>query len=338
MDRKNFLGLGISTTLGSMLPVSSAFYSAVKSPATLIKPQRLPENATLGLIAPASPIYKDADFDTMIHNLESFGYTLKPGKHVRDQRGYLAGTDEDRAADLHTMFMDNSIDGIVCVRGGWGSNRILPLIDFSLIKDNPKVLVGFSDITSLILSIQAKTGLVTFHGPVGKSEWNPLTRQAWIDVLHEGKTPKYEIPETETDSYTINSGTASGRLLGGNLTVLTSMLGSGYLPDFDGSILFLEDIGEDAYRIDRMLTQLSLNGILKQIAGFVFGKCTKCSDSGNSLTLQQVFEDHFTNIDIPAFYGAMISHEEQNITLPVGVPATINADEKTIQLLEAGVL
>ncbi|GAB5408867.1 MAG: hypothetical protein BalsKO_12320 [Balneolaceae bacterium] len=165
-----------------------------------------------------------------------------------------------------------------------------------------------------------------------------LYSQFLDEVLVKGKKAKFEIPEEDQeDSFLINSGVATGRLLGGNLTVLTSMIGSEYLPDFSDSILFLEDVGEDVYRIDRMLTQLKLAGILDQINGFVFGKCTRCSSGENSLTLKEVFDDHISLLDIPAFYGAMISHEEKNITLPVGIRAKINASDSSICLLEPGV-
>lgn len=336
MNRKDFIEKGIMVSaLGGLMSNSSTQES---ESASLIKPKRLPENATLGLVAPASPVYSSSDFDHMISTLEGFGYSLVLGKHVRDRNGYLAGKDFDRADDLHQMFRNPEIDAILCVRGGWGSNRILDLIDFDTIKANPKPLIGFSDITSLHMAIQAKTGLVSFHGPVGKSDWNSFTKQSWDQVLHNAETPTYRIPSDEMDSFTIKSGKANGKLLGGNLTVLTSMIGSEYLPSFKGAILFLEDVGEDAYRIDRMLTQLALSGILKQCAGVVFGKCTECSDSGNSLSLKEIFDDHLLELDIPAFYGAMISHEERNITLPVGCLATIDADSRTIQLLEPGVL
>ncbi|MCG8373536.1 MAG: LD-carboxypeptidase [Balneolales bacterium] len=304
----------------------------------LTKAKRLFDGATLGVVAPASPIYDPADFNKMIESLEGMGYTLKLGKHIKDRNGYLAGTDEDRVSDLHTMFEDDEVDGIICTRGGWGSNRILPLINYDLIKRNPKVFVGFSDITSLHMAIQLKSGLMTFHGPVGKSDWNDFTKQSWRQVLHEADMASYFIPEDDRDSFLVRSGVAEGKLMGGNLTVLTSLLGSTYLPDFEGAILFLEDVGEDVYRVDRMLTQLKLSGILDQLTGFVFGKCTNCDAGINSLTLMQVLDDHITPLRIPAFYGAMISHEEQNITLPVGALAKINADNKSIHLLEAGVV
>lgn len=304
-----------------------------------LKPKALPKNATLGLIAPASPIYSKSDFDQMLVDLSELGYNLVLGDHVDDRYGYLAGKDEDRAEDLHRMFSNPAIDGVLCVRGGYGSNRILELIDFDVIRANPKPFIGFSDITSLHMAIYKNTGLITFHGPVGKSKWPEYTRSSWNDVLHEGKNPVFSIPEEQLENaYTINSGKASGILLGGNLTVLTSLLGSDYLPEFDNAILFLEDVGEDIYRVDRMFSQLKLSGILNKINGFVFGKCTNCDESDNGLSLKQVFDDYLSEIDIPAFYGAMISHEELNLTIPVGVQATIDGDAKTIELLEPGTL
>ncbi len=332
ISRKNFISI---TSLGFV----SNFFSSSKNilDKQIIKPSRIKKGATLGLVAPASPIYIESQFDTMISNLQDLEYELKLGKHIKDRNGYLAGNDKDRAQDLMDMFLDKKVDAILCTRGGYGCNRILPLLDFKLIKSNPKPLIGFSDITSLHLAIQQKTGLVTFHGPVGKSEWTDFTIKAWDEVLIEGKKTTYVTPEDQEDSFVINPGIASGKLLGGNLTVLTSMIGSEYLPDFKGSILFLEDIGEDVYRIDRMLTQLKLAGILEQLNGLVFGKCTDCSSGPNSLSLKNVFDDHLSLLDIPAFYGAMISHEDDNITLPVGIQASINANEKSISLLEPGV-
>lgn len=207
-------------------------------------PKALPKNATLGLVAPASPIYSKTEFDQMIVDLNDLGYNLVLGNHVDDRYGYLAGKDEDRVEDLHQMFSNPAIDGILCIRGGYGSNRILELIDFNLIAANPKPFIGFSDITSLHMAIYKNTGLITFHGPVGKSSWPEYTRNSWVDVLQDAKNPLYEIPSEQKDAaYTINSGKSTGILLGGNLTVLTSLLGSDYLPSFDNAILFLEDVG-----------------------------------------------------------------------------------------------
>lgn len=303
-----------------------------------IKPRRLTQNGTIGLIAPASPVYIDSDFDKLVDTLKGFGFKLKIGAHAKDKNGYLAGKDEDRVADLHAMFLDDEVDGIICVRGGWGSNRILDKIDYNIIKENPKVFVGFSDITSLHLAIYKHTGLTTFHGPVGKSDWNSFTWNHFKNVVIDGEKDLITIPDYLKDhAYTITGGKASGKLLGGNLTVLSATLGSKYIPDWEDSILFVEDVGEDVYRIDRLLAHLSLTGILDKVKGFVFGQCLACDQPSNSLSLEEVVKHHLASRQIPAFYGAMISHDSNNATIPIGIRAEIDADNYTIQLLEMAV-
>ena len=301
----------------------------------LILPKAISWNSTIGLVAPASPIYDSSQFDEMISTLNELGFNLKLGQHVQDQYGYLAGTDEDRAQDLMSMFTDPEVDAILCVRGGWGCNRIIDLLDYEIIKANPKPLIGFSDITSLHNALLSKTGLVSFHGPVGKSEWNSFTKNSFEEVLINKKRGVYELDELQIDAFTITKGTAEGPLLGGNLSVLVAMLGSDYLPSFDNAILFLEDVGEDVYRLDRMLTQLKLNGILDQISGFIFGKCTNCDAGSNSLTIPQLFDDLIKPLNIPAYYGAMISHEKLNVTIPVGIRARMNAEEMKFEALSS---
>ncbi|MTI86662.1 MAG: LD-carboxypeptidase [Balneolaceae bacterium] len=336
LSRKDFIKLSGLTTLSSMAGLPDALEKNIRASQRLIKPKPLQKGDTLGLVAPGSPIYKKMDFDRMLLNLEALGFKLKLGKHVRDRYGYLAGRDEDRAEDLMKSFTDPEIDGIVCIRGGWGCNRILPLLDFQQIAEHPKFFMGFSDITSLHMAIQKKTGLVTFHGPVGKSEWTPFTTQSFKEVAWKGKRATYPVPDYSS-SYIINEGKTKGKLLGGNLSVLVAMIGSGYLPDFNQSILFLEDVGESVYRIDRMLTQLKLAGILDQLSGFIFGKCTDCSAGANSLSLKQVFEDHIKPLGIPAYHGAMISHEDDNVTIPIGLKAEMDANKQIFRLTEAPV-
>ncbi len=327
------VGFGSYVTLGLLPDLSSS---------NKIKPKALKKGDTIGLVAPASPIYDKPVYKQMLIDLKELGFNLKKGKHVKDQWGYLAGADKDRAHDLMNMFEDPEVDGIICIRGGWGSNRILPLLDFELINTHPKVFCGFSDITSLHMALYQKSNLITFHGPVGKSVWTDFTTQSFTDIIQKGKKATFGIPgdhpEDNDDNYTIHSGEAKGILLGGNLSVLTSMIGSDYLPSFKGAILFLEDVGESVYRVDRMLTQLKMAGILNEINGFVFGKCTECAAGDNSLTLKELLNDHIKPLGIPAYYGAMISHEEDNITLPVGVPAEINSTQKTIRILESAVV
>jgi muramoyltetrapeptide carboxypeptidase len=336
--RKDFLRATALASLTGLTFSSSGCAPQSIDDAQKLKPKALKRGDTLGLIAPASPIYEEKVFNDMLMNLTDLGFELKLGAHVRKRNGYLAGTDVERLEDLMNMFQDPDVDGIMCIRGGWGCNRLLPFIDYDVIRNNPKVFCGFSDITSLHMAFFKKSNLHTFHGPVGKSVWNSFTTDAFKSVIWRGEQAEFSLPAEEDGSFLITPGLAQGIMLGGNLSVLVSMIGSEYLPSFKGAVLFLEDIGESVYRIDRMLTQLKLSGILDQISGFVFGKCTECSAGSNSLTLKQVFDDHIKPLNIPAFYGAMISHEDDNITIPFGMKATISADEKAIRMAESAVV
>lgn len=336
--RQDFLKTSLLFPLTGIALSKSKCTSDPADDQPMIKPRALKEGDTLGLIAPASPIYEESEFQQMLTDLEALGLKLKLGEHVRNRYGYLAGTDEERLEDLMNMFRDPSVDGIMCVRGGWGCNRILSSIDYEVIRKNPKVFCGFSDITSLHMAFYKKSGLHTFHGPVGKSTWNDFTIDAFKAITWRGSTAEFGIPKEFDNSFVITQGASEGKLLGGNLSVLVSMIGSDYLPSFENAILFLEDIGESVYRIDRMLTQLKLAGILDQLSGFVFGKCTDCSAGSNSLTLEQVMDHHIAPLNIPAFYGAMISHNDHNITLPVGLEAKMDASQKTISISDSAVV
>lgn len=337
MRRSGFLKILGAGSLGSIL---ARVASVDSKPDKILKPKGLKEGDTIGLVSPASRLPREKQYDEIAEQVKDLGYKVKLGPNSREQYGYLGGHDKQRAEDINAMFADDSIDAIMAFRGGWGSNRILDLIDYELIKKNPKIFIGFSDITSLLLAIYVKTGLITFHGPVGKSDWTDYTKLNFQRTLSYEQTSLLSIPEKELcedcrDFYVITTGKATGRLLGGNLSVLTSMMGSDYLPEWKDSILFLEDVGEDIYRIDRMLTQLKLNGVLDQISGFVFGQCTDCERSSKySLTLEQVFEDHIKPLGIPAFSGAMFGHLENMLTLPVGIKAEINAQSGSIILKE----
>lgn len=314
----------------------------------IIKPSRLKIGDTVGLISPAGIVYYSDQFTVVRESMEALGLKVKEGEHMRNRYGYLAGTDQERAADVNAMFADPEVDAIVCVRGGWGCNRILPLLDYNMIRQNPKILIGYSDITSLLNAIYARTGLITFHGPLGRSIWNSFTLESIRSILFEGETITLENPTIIGDNLTqvrdrvitITPGKAKGRMLGGNLTVLSAMMGSQYLPEWKGSILFLEDVDEDIYRIDRMLTQLKLSGVLDSLSGFVFGKCTGCGpgESYSSLTLEEVFNDHIKPLNIPAWHGSMIGHINDMFTIPVGLPAEIDANKGSIKMLESGVI
>jgi len=302
----------------------------------LIKPRRLVPGNTIGLISPGSILPEVGLYDEIIQTITDLGFHVEVGANARSSYGNLAGSDKARAADLNEMFRNPDIDAIIPFRGGWGSNRILDLIDFENIKSNPKALIGFSDITSLLISIYAKTGLVTFHGPVGKSEWNDFTHSSFKKVLMSNREAILENKsDSNIDFKVITPGIAEGKLIGGNLTVLTSMMGSDYLPDWEGAILFVEDVGEEIYRIDRMLTQLKLNGILNKISGFIFGTCVNCEKGNkNSLSLEQVLKDHIQVLGVPSYYGSMIGHIDNMFTLPIGISAKINSETGSIKLLE----
>ncbi|HBE17293.1 MAG TPA: LD-carboxypeptidase [Cyanobacteria bacterium UBA11149] len=336
INRCNFLKLFGLTILASHLPGAA---QNNLSPSSIIKPSRLKVGDTVGLISPAGFVESET-VNELTKILSEIGLKVKRGKHILDRYGYLAGKDCDRAADVNAMFADTSVAGIFTMAGGWGCNRILPLLDYNLIRQNPKILMGFSDVTSLILAIYTKTGIVTFHGPLGTSTWNSFSVKHLQDVLFNGQANILKnVPNTPVE--TITTGKVRGHLVGGNLSLVTALVGSGYLPDWEGKILFVEEVREDIYRIDRMLNQLKLSGILDKIAGFIFAQCTKCTageDNQPSLTLQEVFSDCIEPLGIPAWYGSMIGHIPDKFTLPLGVEVEIDADLGTIQMLESAVI
>lgn len=321
---------------------------AAPKPASLRKPARLRAGDTVGLVEPAGFTADSFDLALVMETVRAMGLVPKPAPHLLSRYGYLAGEDKVRAADLNAMFADDSVRAIFAVRGGWGCARILPYLDFAAIRANPKLLIGFSDITALHLAIAAKAGFTTIHGPNASSAWGKLSWDAFRAVAFDASTPTFGTPIGTDDRLvqrsgrirTFTPGKASGRLLGGNLTVLGALMGTPYLPDFDGAILFLEDVDEAEYRIDRMLTQLRLAGILGRVAGVVFGQCTDCrapAGTTNGFTLSQVLQQHLAPLGVPAFQGALFGHVADQYPLPVGVRAEIDATAGTIRLLESAV-
>lgn len=347
MDRRAFIGsLAAIPAAGAL---ASASQSAASKPLSATLPRRLASGDTVGIVAPASATFQTVDIAIAQESLEALGLKVKVGRHVLSRHGYLAGADKDRAADINQFFADDSIRAVLPIRGGWGSSRVLPYLDFDVIRRNPKVVVGFSDITALHLAIQAKTGLVTFHGPNGMGRWDAWSLDYFKRVLFNAEAVTFENPreladknaltQVENRVQTIIPGTARGRLLGGNLTVLTAIMGSPFVPSFDGAILFLEDVGEDLYRIDRMFTQLRLAGVLEKIRGFVFGTCAECGPGEGfaSLTLEEILGDHVKPLGVPAWFGAMIGHQTPQWTLPEGADVEIDASKGTIRLLAPAV-
>jgi muramoyltetrapeptide carboxypeptidase len=345
MHRRAFLGtLAAIPAAGAAL---SRFQGTSARPA--VRPKRLSAGDTVALVAPASATFNSVDLDIARESLQALGLTVKVGRNLMSRHGYLAGTDRERAADINDFFKDGSVRAVLPIRGGWGSSRVLPLLDFDAIARNPKILLGFSDITALLLSVHARTGLVTFHGPNGLGRWDAWSVDYLKRVLFNAEAVTFENPKGISDKNAlaqvehrilrITPGTARGRLVGGNLTVLTAILGSAYLPAWDGAILFLEDVREDLYRVDRMFTQLKLAGVLQRLRGFVFGTCAECGpgEGFGSLTLEEIFADHIKPLNVPAWAGAMIGHQMQQWTVPVGADVQIDASRGTITMLEPAV-
>ena len=343
-SRKDFLKvLGLS----AFTPFFNNAVAGLARPQDTVKPKRLKNGDTVGIVSPAAPVYGKEKIEIMQESMEALGFNVEISNHVTDQWGYFAGEDKLRADEVNKMFADPNIDGIVCARGGWGCSRILPYLDYEMIAQNPKVIIGYSDVTSLLLALYAKTGLVTFHGPVGTSEWKDFSVNYFKSILMEGGKVEMTNPQKVEDTLTqiddrvttIRKGTAQGPLLGGNLTVLTTIIGSDFLPEWDDAILFLEDVNEGIYRVDRMLTQMKLAGILDQLNGFVFGKCTECGPGSGygSFTMDQVFDHHIEPLNIPAWSGAMIGHISEKFTVPIGIQARIDAAKGTIKMLEPAV-
>jgi muramoyltetrapeptide carboxypeptidase len=312
------------------------------------RPQRLRPGDTVGLVEPAGFTDDAFDLELVKENIRAMGLVPKAAPHLAARYGYLAGKDTDRAADVNAMFADDKVRAVFAVRGGWGSARILPYLDFETIRANPKLLIGFSDITALHLAIAAKAGFTTIHGPNAASGWGKLSWESLRTLAFEAGTPLYRTPEGTEDrlvqragrTRTFHPGKAAGPLLGGNLTVLTALMGTPYVPDFTGAILFLEDTDEAEYRIDRMLTQLALAGVLKRVAGVVFGQCTNCRSSTPSyggFTLSEILDQHLGKLGVPAFQGAQIGHVANQFSMPMGVRAEIDAAAGTIRLLEPAV-
>lgn len=312
-----------------------------------IKAKRLQTGDTVGLITPGSYISDEA-LEKAVQNVEGLGLKVKLSKNIRAKRGFTAGTDQERLEDLHEMFQDQQIAGIWCARGGYGCGRLLPQIDYALIQKNPKVLIGYSDITALLLAVYQQTGLVCFHGPVAASEFTPYTKEQVQKVLME-PTPKWTIElakENLTKSHSaylqnvFRKGKAKGILIGGNLSLLAALAGTPYALDAKDKIVFIEDIGEKPYRIDRMLTQLRQSANLKQAAGIALGVFEDCEakEGEASLSLTETLDDRITDLKVPSISGLSFGHIDHQCTFPIGIQARLNTTAQTITLLEPAVL
>lgn len=283
-------------------------------------PARLCPGDTVAVIAPSSP-FDPAKFHKGIAVLADMGLRPVFSAQVFEKKEYLAGSDTHRARLIHESFTDPDVKGIFCARGGYGALRLLPLIDFGVVSAHPKIFIGCSDISVLLNIFYAQCGLVTFHGPMMESLGmaTQATRQALADALFSDNP----IIVASEHPVTINAGLSSGIVSGGNLTTLCHLMGTPYQPDFSGHILMLEDVGEQPYRIDRMLTHIRLAGCFEGLAGLVLGSFKNCGEMDQ---VYRIFEELFADDAIPILAGFDMGHEEPNLTIPLGLPATLDAD------------
>ena len=308
-----------------------------------VVPAKLQPGDTMGIIAPAGVVDR-TKLDRALERIRALGYRTKYYRDIYAQRGYLAGSDSERVAELHEAFADPECRAIFAARGGYGCIRIVDQIDFDLVRANPKIFIGFSDITVLHAAFWRATGLVTFHGPhpsdsYGRPEGpTDLTAEwLWKTLTKTDRTLPCQIRHHELRTY--RPGSAEGRLVGGNLALVCSLLGSRHSIDFEDNILFFEDTDEPPYRIDRFLAQLRLSGVFDQVAGIVLGQFTRCvaDDADSSLTLDEVLDDHLSSLKCPILVGFPAGHGNDNVTVPLGVRVRLNADEPSLALLEPAI-
>lgn len=347
-SRRQFIETVAKSAIATL--IASPLKSGKATTPPILKPARLKPGSIVGIVSPASATFLREEVDIVIDVVRGLGMVPKLAPHILDRYGYLGGKDKDRAADINQFFADPKVIAILPMRGGWGCSRILPYLDYQLIRKNPKIIVGFSDITALILGINAKTNLVTFHGPNGLTSWRTKQTDSFRRVLESAETVTFQNLKDDGDEnrlmqlkyrqQTITPGRAQGKLIGGNLSVFSGIVGSPYMPDLNGAILFLEEINENIYRIDRLMTHLKIAGVFDKLAGFIFGQCKGCSPDADygSLTLEEVVWDHIQPLGIPSWYGAMIGHIEPIVTLPIGLDVEIDATAGTIRMLEPAVV
>ena len=349
MDRRTLLqSLAAAGIAGTGLAASAPVH-AQREKLPLVCPRRLEPGMTVGLIAPAGASNNKQQVLHAIDVLKSLGYRVKEGKHLYRRTQYLAGTDLERAEDINRAFADPEVDAVFTLHGGYGTMRTLPYLDYEMIRANPKVIIGYSDITGLLLALYARSGLVCFHGPCATSTFSDYTLAEYKKVVAEplkpveiGSPPVVAYPEGQAERtnriMTFSPGKARGRLVGGNLSLVSPLVGMSYQPDYEGAILFLEDVNEAFYRLDRMITHLLLAGILDQVAGIVMGKFTKIPEEGNSFNLEEIIEQLLVPLGIPVVRGLMIGHVHDKTTVPIGTMAELDGDAGTLTLLEPSVL
>jgi len=340
VQRRHFLSF-----LGLLPLLPSAVQSASRhEPLPMVMPKALVAGHTVGVVCPASAA-TSKDVAPFVALCSSLGLRVRLGANINNRSGYLAASDQARADELMRFVEDPNIDAIVCARGGYGVMRILPSLDFGAIRDARKIVMGFSDITALLVAIEQQSRLVSFHGPVATSTFDSFTQESFVANVLQPAAKGHHAPKEALLSSaqagsltTITPGVASGRLTGGNLSMVVSTLGTRYEIDTTHAILFLEEISEEPYRIDRMLTQLWLAGKLQACRAILLGNFRDCEARGNSRVgpgkaLLQVLRDRLGSLGVPVVYGMPFGHVKSKLTLPIGVVAQLDATSGRLTML-----
>lgn len=333
----------------------------------MIKPARLERGMTIGLIAPASAVPDSTKLNRGIRNLKSLGFGIKEGKYVRSRHGFLAANDKERLADLHAMFADPGVDAVMCVRGGYGTGRIAPHINYQLIRQNPKIFIGYSDVTMLNLAIWKKCRLINFNGPMvisafGKESLSNFTLFSFDRTLAHAKAPGCIWQGHADHKYrVVKHGKAKGRLTGGNLSLVAASIGTPFQIETRGAIVFLEDVDEQPYRFDRMLTQLLQAGTFDKAAAVVFGRNVPDADSAKTEVrrarqgrmpklaapppqkvprtfnniIDDVIAERMGGLGIPVLIGLPFGHIDDYATLPIGAMASVDTRTGSLSIDEA---
>jgi muramoyltetrapeptide carboxypeptidase len=292
--------------------------------------------ARIALVAPSGPLRGESDVKAALASVESMGWTATVADHVLARYSYFAATDAERTSDFNVALRDDSVDAIWCLRGGYGVMRLLEHLDYDAMRANPKPVMGYSDISALHAAVGKACEIVTYHCPNARTPLTPFARESFRRALQDGADSCGTAPGART----IRGGKATGRLTGGNLSLISSLVGTPYLPDMKGAILVIEDTNEGLYRIDRMLTQLSLAGELSGLAGIAFGYCTSCDtdespgDARLTRTLDDVLAEFANALGIPCIAGIPMGHVDDQWTIPLGALATLDADSPTLTVEE----
>jgi muramoyltetrapeptide carboxypeptidase len=349
MKRRNFIKTISAASVAATAFPESFYEKHSPGSRSAIKPPRLKDGDTIALVTPGSYI-TEQEKEESINNIRSLGFNVVYSDRLMQKNGYFSATDEERAADLNEMFERKDVQGIMCARGGYGCARILPHLDYDLIEDNPKALIGFSDVTALQYAIYKNCGLITFHGPVSISTFSSFSIRNFKNVLLN-PTFELELENSKTgNNYNpyeitiISEGIAEGELVGGNLSICVSLIGTEYDIDFSDKIIFLEEFLEEPYRVDRMLTQMIQAGKFDDAAGIALGVFKLCEPNksnpafSGSFSLMEVLKDRLGNLGIPVVYGLSFGHIADKFTLPFGGKAELNTETKRLKLTESSVL